>query len=316
MCRTEKSEDALAGIRKGIDDVDIRMRELFLERMQLARQVAEVKAKSGDQIYKPDREAVILERRSEGMDEHVTAEYRAFLKRMMEISRKYQYGLTLKMRDGFPFPFETEEEDSNQIGSVEKGLKENGSDEKKSSAGTGRLVMIRPETDLYDPDFCSGKEVLEADSWNQAGEWFETGRVESGAGLIGKIGGEVCDELNLLLLRKHLYIQKCRVTAQDSGRYKLVLFSKRFRVLPDHNRVKIAFGTRNRSGALGSILTMIGDYQVNLTEIHTIPVSKGSGWDYRFFLELEMNLLSELSQALIFQLSQETEEFQILGSYS
>ena len=287
---TTGTEEELQEIRNAIDSVDIRIRELFLERMKLAKRVAEVKARSEDRIYKPDREAVILDRRSEGMDSSVIMEYRALLRRMMEVSRKYQYGLTLKMRDCFPFPFETEEQ-----------------------SAAGKIAMIRPE--VYICDFCPRDEVMAAVSWQQVREWIDLGRADFGAGIIEKIGIGVSDELNTLLVRDHLYIRKCSVITQEDGKYKLVLFSKTLCVLPEHNRLKIVFVARNRSGALGSILSMIADYAVNLTEIHSIPYQTGSDWNYRFFAELEMNLLSEEAQALIFQLSQETLEFQILGSY-
>ena len=85
--------------------------------------------------------------------------------------------------------------------------------------------------------------------------------------------------------------------------------------MPDHNRLKLVFIAANRSGALGSILSMIADYGVNVTEIHSIPYRTGEDWNYRFFVELDANLLEEEIKALVFQLSQETMELELLGSY-
>ena len=53
----------LASIRSDINSVDSAIRELFLLRMSLAHEVAETKAQSDDKIYKPDREAEIIEQR-------------------------------------------------------------------------------------------------------------------------------------------------------------------------------------------------------------------------------------------------------------
>ena len=51
----------LPEIRQDINRVDSAIRELFLLRMSLALEVAKTKAQSDDKIYKPDREAEIVE---------------------------------------------------------------------------------------------------------------------------------------------------------------------------------------------------------------------------------------------------------------
>ena len=98
----------LEEVRKNIDRVDAKIRDLFTERMGLADEVARIKAQTDDVIYKPEREAVILKKQSECMDPHLVKEYQALIKRIMEISRKYQYGRTLQLRDCFPYTFEKE----------------------------------------------------------------------------------------------------------------------------------------------------------------------------------------------------------------
>lgn len=80
----------LEEIRENIDDVDVKMRELFLKRMDLSRQVVEEKKRTGAKVYVPKREEEVILGRIKGMEEHVT-EYRMFLKQVMAISRTYQY---------------------------------------------------------------------------------------------------------------------------------------------------------------------------------------------------------------------------------
>lgn len=50
----------LADVRKNIDRVDKEIKQLFKERMVLADNVAQVKAETEDDIYKPDREETII----------------------------------------------------------------------------------------------------------------------------------------------------------------------------------------------------------------------------------------------------------------
>ena len=74
------------------------------------------------------------------------------------------------------------------------------------------------------------------------------------------------------------------------------------------------FVCKNRSGSLASVLSMISDYGVNLTEIHSKPYIDND-WNYIFMLEMTASLLKEEDRALVYQLMNETDEFKILGSY-
>lgn len=280
----------LEDVREKIDAVDQKIRSLFIERMKLAGEVARIKAETGDSIYKPDREKQIIEQQSRDMDSDLLMEYRALLRRIMEISRKYQYGRTLELRECYPFH------------------PEDAAPEISRMAMTGKEMHLCP--------FWPGGQVITAADYGQMGEWITSGYVDAGAGVIGEVGRGASDELNSMLLRHELYINDCIVSGEDGIKRKIVLFTKHLTALPEHNRVKTAFVCPNRSGALAGILSMIADYGVNVTEIHSIPFRPENGsWNYTFFAELEMNMLEKESKALLFQLSQETEMFRLLGSY-
>ena len=75
-------------------------------------------------------------------------------------------------------------------------------------------------------------------------------------------------------------------------------FTRFLCVLPDHNRLKITFTMPNESGALGRVLSMISDYGVNLTQFHSFPFRECEDWNYRFFAELNLNLLRKEAKAL------------------
>ncbi len=77
--------------RQDIDKIDNGLRELFLKRMKVSEAIAEIKAASGDEIYKPDREKIVIDRLTADVDEDVKDEYTQFVKKIMEISRNYQF---------------------------------------------------------------------------------------------------------------------------------------------------------------------------------------------------------------------------------
>ena len=293
----------LSEVRKNIDRVDGEIRILFMERMSLADQVACIKAKTEDVIYKPDREEAIIRKQTEGMDTRLVREYTALIKRIMEVSRKYQYGRTMELRDCFPFSYE------------------------KKADTAGKLCMVKEE--LYLCMDRSKDDVLLADTYEEMGEMVRSGRADAGMGIIEEVGVGVSDAMHQLLLDKGLYINGCRVQTERSGavmekdgsgrqhpvRRKVITFSRQLVVLPEHNRIRIMFECPNHSGSLSSILSMISDYGVNLTEIHSRPFEEGDTWNYRFFAELSANMDTKEIRALLYQLSQETQELRILGSY-
>ena len=93
----------LSEIRQDINRVDEQIRALFLERMDLALQVAQTKVETDDKIYKPDREAEIIAKRTEGMSEELCLKYTALLQSMIRASREYQYSEVLRQKpDRFP----------------------------------------------------------------------------------------------------------------------------------------------------------------------------------------------------------------------
>lgn len=106
-------------------------------------------------------------------------------------------------------------------------------------------------------------------SYEEIGNYIKEGKADAGIGIIEEVGIGVSDELHNLLAEKDLYITHCKVQEDDGVRRKVVTFTDKLVVLPSHNRVKVMFECPNHSGSISSILSMISDYGVNLTEIHS-----------------------------------------------
>ena len=280
----------------------VRSADFLWKGCPLADQVACIKAKTEDVIYKPDREEAIIRKQTEGMDTRLVREYTALIKRIMEVSRKYQYGRTMELRTAFRSRMKKRR--------IRRG---NSAWSKRNciSAWIARKMMYSWQIPMR--------------RWER---WCEAaGRRRMG--IIEEVGVGVSDAMHQLLLDKGLYINGCRVQMERSGavmekdgsgrqhpvRRKVITFSRQLVVLPEHNRIRIMFECPNRSGSLSSILSMISDYGVNLTEIHSRPFEEGDTWNYRFFAELSANMDTKEIRALLYQLSQETQELRILGSY-
>lgn len=88
-------------VRKEIDLIDPQIRELIMHRLDCSVRVVQAKQASGDlTIYRADREEAILERLGAGVPEDRKAGYLSVVRKIMETSRMYQYGLLYKADPG------------------------------------------------------------------------------------------------------------------------------------------------------------------------------------------------------------------------
>ena len=84
----------LQTIRSEIAQVDDRMAELFVRRMQLVQDVAAYKKTYGLPVLDAGQEARVLERGGERVqDAQLSGYYRSFLQNMMDLSKQYQHRL-------------------------------------------------------------------------------------------------------------------------------------------------------------------------------------------------------------------------------
>lgn len=90
---------ALDEVRKRIDQADSQIKPLFMQRMECAREVAAVKAKTGGMVFVPEREQAIIDKRAGDAPAEFRLEYEAFLRHLISLSRRYQYTKLTETQD-------------------------------------------------------------------------------------------------------------------------------------------------------------------------------------------------------------------------
>lgn len=84
----------LPEIRKLIDEIDPQICDMLMKRMDYSAMVADAKLAAGETtIYRADREEALLKRLGERVPQERLPEYLSVVKKIMEASRMYQYGL-------------------------------------------------------------------------------------------------------------------------------------------------------------------------------------------------------------------------------
>lgn len=102
-------------LREKIDGIDSEIKELFLQRMAAAEQIAENKSRTGDKILKPEREEEVIKRLTADMGAEMKLAYTSFIKKVMEVSRTFQYRKMLELGTEFNIGFLEEEPHAERI---------------------------------------------------------------------------------------------------------------------------------------------------------------------------------------------------------
>lgn len=105
----------LDDVRINIDDVDTRLKQLIEERMKLSSLVAAAKLETGDNIFKPEREQAIISKLTSDTNPDICKQYTALIKKIMLVSREYQYKITLDSRDDFPLAIKSDNCDTHNL---------------------------------------------------------------------------------------------------------------------------------------------------------------------------------------------------------
>ena len=83
--------DFMEELRERINIIDDSIRNLFLERMQVVKEVALYKKQNDLPVFDEEREKLILKRNIESIDDKDLADlFASFYKKMINVSKKYQ----------------------------------------------------------------------------------------------------------------------------------------------------------------------------------------------------------------------------------
>jgi len=269
----------LEEVRKNIDRVDSDIKKLFLERIALSSLVAEVKAESGDSIFKPEREREVIANLTNGVGNDVLKEYTAFIKKTMSLSRQYQYGKMLEKRDLFHIAFEKGKKKYMSPAVIEtkySWFMENAAAVKDFESALGKIKSGECDCVLYTAD-------------------------ENG----------IDENVLEFIYRNGLYINEALV--KDGT--KTIIFSNTLTVAESDTRSQIAFTCQNKSGSLSQMLSVIGDCGRNACDIRTFKFTQQGEPNFLFFIEFEGNILEKEVMAMLFQIDEEGNDFKLIGSF-
>lgn len=179
-------------IRNRINDIDDKIKQLFLERMELAEKVADCKLCTNDKVLKPERETELINMMSENVSQNVKNEYISMLKTTIRVSRMHQYKYMLEKKpEKLEFHYSNRNKNPQTV--VYQGL--------PASYQSQAARAMFPDAEIIS-HVESFEDVFKAVSYGKA----EIGVVPIENSSIGTIN-EVCD----LLMKYDLYISHSHI---------------------------------------------------------------------------------------------------------
>ncbi|MGL5438994.1 MAG: chorismate mutase [Filifactoraceae bacterium] len=79
--------------RREINRVDRQIRELFVERMEIAREIGEFKKLNGLEVEDKQREIIMIEKNVSVVQDELRLYYKELLEKLIDLSKRYQLDL-------------------------------------------------------------------------------------------------------------------------------------------------------------------------------------------------------------------------------
>ncbi len=100
----------------------------------------------------------------------------------------------------------------------------------------------------------------------------------------------------------------------DSNMTRFALLTRKPIVAPKTvNKASLKFELHHHKGSLASVLTMMRDYNLNLTKIQSLPIIN-TPWKYAFFVDVTFDSYSDFKEALE-QIQKMAQQCRVLGEY-
>ena len=96
-------------------------------------------------------------------------------------------------------------------------------------------------------------------------------------------------------------------------RQDLLLFAKKNIKNENFDKASLKFSLSHKTGSLASVLTILKDYNLNLTKIQSLPIIEFP-WKYSFFIDTTFSSIHDFNKAVDL-ISHKAESLKLLGIY-
>ena len=272
-----------------IDSCDDALRDVFLRRMEIAVKLTDAQ-KGGEDIYDPQREAMVLRHVTAGLSPELSTRANSLWRSLMRMSRGRQYRYVVTNDPDLRLPHEQD---------ILETVPRDG-------------IVLCPGDMARDISAALGMEVSPCHSISAAIEALLEGK--------GDFAGLIVDSyydtewLYSMIYRQPIYINS--FIPLPDGRM-LALFSKHLYSDVTNSIVSVAFSIRmEQYGDLSQTLAVFAEAKLNVEyfRVKTVDIDQDDSQRINIvFAELSGSLTSADSRAAFLQLQQELQVFRVIG---
>ncbi len=111
-----------------------------------------------------------------------------------------------------------------------------------------------------------------------------------------------------------LDVLKEKINFESRNYTRFIIISNQKVFLSGSNKISLAFELRHKVGSLYNTLADFYYNDLNLTKIESRPI-EGRNWEYRFFVDIEGNLLDSGVESVMATMRESASAIKILGNY-
>ena len=105
-----------------------------------------------------------------------------------------------------------------------------------------------------------------------------------------------------------------KINDEENNKTRFILLGKYLPPQTGADKTSITFSTENKAGALNKILTILEEYDLNMSYIDSRPSKKELG-EYVFYIDFEGHILDEKVKKAFEEIKPITKMFYVIGSY-
>lgn len=125
---------------------------------------------------------------------------------------------------------------------------------------------------------------------------------------VAAIGSIECAEMYDVPVLEH------NINDETNNQTRFILLGKFMSPQTGYDKTSITFSTENKAGALNKILTILENYNINMSYIDSRPSKKELG-EYVFYIDIEGHILDGKVQKAFDEIKSFVKMFYVIGSY-
>ncbi len=125
---------------------------------------------------------------------------------------------------------------------------------------------------------------------------------------VAAIGSLDCAEMY------HVPVIDTKINDEVNNQTRFILLAKFMSPQTGHDKTSITFSTENKAGALNKILTILENYEINMSYIDSRPSKKELG-EYVFYIDFEGHILDRKIAKAFEEIMPLVKMFYVIGSY-